>query len=155
MNDTATVAHAVSGADYATVTAASVAVTVADDETVSTVVALSVAPATLSESDGGDGTVTVTATLNQAPRDVATVLTLSVGESSDTAVEGTDYATVEEFLVDDQRQPDHRHGNVSVEPHRRRPGRRRRKPDESTAAVTGLSGDGGVGDDQRRRHGRE
>ena len=98
LNDTATVAHAVSGADYATVTAASVAVTVADDETVSTVVALSVAPATLSESDGAT-VVTVTATLNQAPRDVATVLSLSVGESSDTAVEGTDYATVSNVLL--------------------------------------------------------
>ena len=73
MNDTATVAHAVSGADYATVTAASVAVTVADDETVSTVVALSVAPATLSESAAAT-VVTVTATLNEAPRNVATVL---------------------------------------------------------------------------------
>ena len=98
LNDTATVAHAVSGADYATVTAASVAVTVADDETVSTVVALSVAPATLSESDGAT-TVTVTATLNQAPRSVATVLSLSVGESSDTALEGTDYATVSNLLL--------------------------------------------------------
>ena len=98
LNDTATVAHAVSGADYATVTAASVTVTVADDETVSTVVALSVAPATLSESAAAT-VVTVTATLNQAPRNVATVLTLSVGESSDTAVEGTDYATVSNVLL--------------------------------------------------------
>ena len=93
LNDTATVTHAVSGADYATVTAASVTVTVSDDETVSTGVALSVAPATLSESAAAT-TITVTATLNQAPRNVATVLTLSVGESSDTAVEGTDYTTV-------------------------------------------------------------
>ena len=98
LNDTATVAHAVSGADYATVTAASVAVTVADDETVSTVVALSVAPATVSESDGAT-VVTVTATLNEAPRSVATVLSLSVGESSDTALEGTDYATVGNVLL--------------------------------------------------------
>ena len=98
LNDTATVTHAVSGADYATVTAASVTVTVADNETVSTVVALSVAPATVTESDGAT-VVTVTATLNQAPRNVATVLTLSVGESSDTAVEGTDYATVSNLLL--------------------------------------------------------
>ncbi len=98
LNDTATVAHAVSGADYATVTAASVAVTVADNETVSTGVVLSVAPATVSES-AAVTTVTVTATLNQAPRNVATVLTLSVGESSDTAVEGTDYATVNNLLL--------------------------------------------------------
>ena len=98
LNDTATVAHAVSGADYATVTAASVAVTVADDETVSTVVALSVAPATVSESAAAT-TITITATLNQAPRNVATVLTLSVGDSSDTALEGTDYATVNNVLL--------------------------------------------------------
>ena len=93
LNDTATLSHAVSGADYGTVTAASVAVTVTDDETVSTGVVLSVDPSTLSES-AGPTTVRVTATLNQAPRNVGTALTLSVGESGDTAVEGTDYGTV-------------------------------------------------------------
>ena len=93
LNDTATLSHAVSGADYGTVTAASVAVTVRDDETVSTVVALTVNPSMLSESAVAT-TITITASLNQAPRNVATVLSLSVGESGDTAVEGTDYATV-------------------------------------------------------------
>ena len=93
LNDTATLAHAVSGADYGTVTAASVAVTVRDDETVSTSVALSVNPSRLSEGAGATE-ITITASLNQAPRNVATVLSLSVGESGDTAVEGTDYATV-------------------------------------------------------------
>ena len=43
LNDTATLSHAVSGADYGTVTAAAVTVTVSDDETVSTGVVLSVA----------------------------------------------------------------------------------------------------------------
>ena len=98
VNDTATVRHAVSGADYATVTAASVTVTVSDDETVSTGVALTAAPATLSEN-AATTTVTVTATLNQAPREVATVLNVNVGDSSDTAAEGTDYATVGNFLL--------------------------------------------------------
>ena len=93
LNDTATVSHAVSGADYGTVTAASVAVTVTDDETVSTGVVLSVNPSRLSEGAGATE-ITITATLNQAPRNVATVLSLSVGESGDTALEGTDYATV-------------------------------------------------------------
>ena len=93
LNDTATLSHAVSGADYGTVTASSVAVTVSDDETVSTGVVLSVNPATLTEG-GGAKVITITATLNQAPRAVATVLTLSVGAASDTAVEGTDYGTV-------------------------------------------------------------
>ena len=36
VNDTATVTHAVAGGDYGTVTASDVAVTVTDDETVST-----------------------------------------------------------------------------------------------------------------------
>ena len=93
LNDTATLSHAVSGADYGTVTASSVAVTVSDDETVSTGVVLSVNPATLTEG-GGAKVITITATLNQAPRAVATVLTLSVGAASDTALEGTDYGTV-------------------------------------------------------------
>ena len=90
-NDAATIRHAVTGADYATVTAASVTVTVTDDETVSTGVVLTVAPVTVSEN-AATTTVTVTATLNQAPRNVATVV--SVGGSGDTAAEGTDYATV-------------------------------------------------------------
>ena len=93
LNDTATLSHAVSGADYGTVTAASVTVTVRDDETVSTVVVLTVDPTRLSEGAGATE-ITITASLNQAPRNVATVLTLSVGESGDTAVEGTDYGTV-------------------------------------------------------------
>ena len=38
VNDTATIAHAVTGADYATVTAASVTVTVADNDTATVVV---------------------------------------------------------------------------------------------------------------------
>ena len=87
LNDTATLSHAVSGADYGTVTAASVTVTVRDDETVSTV-----NPSRLSEGAGATE-ITITASLNQAPRNVAT-LSLSVGESGDTAVEGTDYGTV-------------------------------------------------------------
>ena len=98
LNDTATLAHAVSGADYGTVTAASVAVTVDDDDTASTVVALTVNPTRLSEGAGATE-IEVTASLNQAARNVATALTLSVGESGDTAVEGTDYGTVSGFSL--------------------------------------------------------
>ena len=50
VNDTATVAHTVSGPDYGTVTAEDIAVTVGDDETVSTGVTLTVAPATLAKA---------------------------------------------------------------------------------------------------------
>ena len=98
VNDTATVAHTVSGADYGTVTASDVSVTVTDDETVSTEVTLTVDPATLDEGDGAT-TVTVTGTLNGGTRDAATAVTVSVGASDDSAVEGTDYATVEDLTL--------------------------------------------------------
>ena len=96
--DTATVAHTVSGADYGTVTADDIAVTVGDDETVSSEVTLTVDPATLDEGDGGT-TVTVTGTLNGGTRNAATAVTVSVGASDDSAVEGTDYATVEDLTL--------------------------------------------------------
>ena len=67
VNDTATVAHTVSGSDYGTVTADDIAVTVGDDETVSTEVTLTVDPAALDEDDSAT-TVTVTGTLNGGTR---------------------------------------------------------------------------------------
>ena len=67
-------AHAVTGADYATVTAASVTVTVTDDETVSTAGGVDGGTGRRSQKSAATTTVTVTATLNQAPRNVATVL---------------------------------------------------------------------------------
>ena len=67
--------------------------TVTDDETVSTGVVLSVNPETVSE-DAGATVVTVTGTLNHAPRLAETVVTLTVGATTDTATEGTDYGTI-------------------------------------------------------------
>ncbi len=93
VNDTAVVTHAVSGADYGTVTAADVSVTVSDDETVSTGVVLSVNPEKVSE-DAVTTTVTVTGTLDHAPRLADTVVTVTVGDAGDAATEGTDYGTV-------------------------------------------------------------
>ena len=94
-NDTATLTHTVSGADYGAhgVTAADVTVTVSDDETASTRVALAVSGETVDEAAGATE-VTVTATLDSAPRSSATDITVSVGAVGDMATEGTDYATV-------------------------------------------------------------
>ena len=92
-NDTARVSHAVSGADYEDETAPDVSVTVSEDETASTMVVLSVDTETVTE-DAGPSTVTVTATLNHAPRTVNTVVTVTVGDSNDAAIEGTDYETI-------------------------------------------------------------
>ena len=94
-DDTATVSHVVAGADYGSngETADDVAVTVGDDETASTEVALTVSPATVAES-AEETTVTVVATLNNAPRTADTAVTVTVGAAGDLAAEGTDYATV-------------------------------------------------------------
>jgi len=80
--DTATVENAVSGADYGEngETAASVSVTVSDDDTPSTVVRLSISADSVREG-GGAQRFTVTAELNAAPEPVDTEveLTLSAG----------------------------------------------------------------------------
>ena len=96
-NDTATIVHSISGADYEAnkVTAGDVSVTVDDDETALT---LTVSPASLDEHRRG-AVVTVTAALDGATRDAPTTLTLSVGAADDAATEGTDYAMVSDLIL--------------------------------------------------------
>ena len=96
-NDTATIVHSISGADYEAnkVTAGDVSVTVDDDETALT---LTVSPASLDEHRRG-AVVTVTAALDGATRDAPTTLTLSVGAAGDAATEGTDYAMVSDLIL--------------------------------------------------------
>ena len=74
------------------------ALTLTDDETASTEVTLSVNPASVGEADAATA-VTVTATLNGAARGSATAVTVAVGYTGDSATEGTDYATVSDFMV--------------------------------------------------------
>ena len=95
IDDTVSLSHsaASSDGDYQAIAITGVTVTVSDNETVSSGVVLSVNPAMLAEG-GGAKLIAVTATLNHAPRAVATALSLSVGASGDTALEGTDYATI-------------------------------------------------------------
>ena len=99
-DDEATVEHEVSGGDYGSngVTAADVAVTVDDDETASAKLTLSVEPPSVAE-DAGETEVTVTGRLDGAPLTSATEVAVSVGASDDTAMEGTDYATVGELTL--------------------------------------------------------
>ena len=96
VNDAARIAHAVSGGDYASTAADTVDVTVEDDETASTGVALSVNVDEVSEADN-DTTVTVTARLNGGSRPANTVVTVSVG--SGTATSGTDFEAVTNFTI--------------------------------------------------------
>ncbi len=83
-------------ADGLTVTGT--ALTIADDETVSTGVTLTVVPASVGENAGATG-VTVTATLDEDARPAETAVTVAVGAAGDGAAEGTDYATVSDFTV--------------------------------------------------------
>ena len=73
-----------------------------EDDTESTGVTLSVSPTSVAENAvGADRTVTVTATLNEAafPPDDSTDVTVSLGETGDSATEGTDYTAVADFTV--------------------------------------------------------
>ena len=97
-DDTASIAHDVSGADYASETAGGVSVTVNDDETASTGVTLSVNPSSVAE-DAPPTTIRVTGTLNAAVSTSDTTLTVSVGQTSDSATSGTDYTGVSDFTL--------------------------------------------------------
>ena len=93
-DDTAEITHTVRGGDYASESAKPVDVTVIDDETASTTVTLSVDPAAVAEEVGGRE-ITVTGTLDQAPRAQATAVTVSV--AGDTATAAADFAAVADF----------------------------------------------------------
>ena len=92
----AAVGHTVSGADYGSVRAAPVAVTVRDDETASSGIELVPDPTSVAES-GGERIITVTARLDAAPRAAATAVQVEI--AAGTATPGEDYAVVEAFAV--------------------------------------------------------
>ena len=94
-DDAATVSHAPSGGGYDAVTVADVAVTVEDDDTASTAVALSVVPETVDE-DAGATAVEVTATLDAAPRTSDTDVSVTVSAGTAAA---DDFATVPGFTL--------------------------------------------------------
>ena len=95
-DDTAVIGHTVSGADYGGVTAASVEVSVDDDETASSGVTLTVSPESVSEGAAAT-TITVTASLNGGTRGEATPVAVTV--ESGTAESGTDFAAVAGFTI--------------------------------------------------------
>ena len=93
--DSATVEHAVSGADYgaAAVPAERVSVTVTDDDVPSTEVVLKLSTDTLREG-GGRTQVTVTGELDAAPRNAVTAVTLDLEGVAGGAQEGADFAAI-------------------------------------------------------------
>ena len=70
----------------------------ADDDTVSTRLGLSVRPASVSEG-AARRDVTVTGRLDAGARETETVVTVAVGAAGDTARSGTDYASVSDFRL--------------------------------------------------------
>ena len=79
-------------------TVESAELTLEDDDAASSSVSLSVDPRSVSE-DAGPAVFAVTATLDGAPRQEATPVTVSVGAADDSAVSGTDYATAPGFVL--------------------------------------------------------
>ena len=72
--------------------------TITDDDSASTEVVLSVSLTSVAEDAAGTS-VTVTGTLDGAARTEATTVTVSIGAGTDTATEGTDYATVDDLTL--------------------------------------------------------
>ena len=94
-------AETISVAGRTTVSGLSVSgteLTITDDDSASTEVELSVSLRSVSENAGGSP-VTVTGTLDGGARTDATTVTVSVGATADSATEGTDYATVNDFTL--------------------------------------------------------
>ncbi|MCY4156527.1 MAG: hypothetical protein OXF66_03700, partial [Gammaproteobacteria bacterium] len=89
------------GNDYDGITVDAVALTVADDDDAPTGIALSTAPSTVAENAATAATVTVTATVTGGTTYGAeTTVTVTVGDSDDTATSGEDYAAVTSFDID-------------------------------------------------------
>ena len=126
------IGHAVSGGDYGSVIAASVAVTADDDETVSSGVTLSVSPESVSEGASAT-TVTVTASLNGGTRGEATPVSVTVG--SGTATSGTDFAAVVGFMISIPANTQSRTGTFTLTPTQDMD-----EPDETVKADGTVSG---------------
>ena len=94
--ESATITLKVSGADYSGLPDMVVPVDVTDDDRRSTEVRLSTDVPTVAEGEGA-ATVTVTAELNRATRDVPTPVRVSV--AGGTASAGSDYEALEGFVV--------------------------------------------------------
>ena len=150
--DTATIEHTVSGADYGSVVADDVAVTVTEDDRVSTKVTLTVSAPTVAESAGATQ-VTVTGELNGIPLAAATVVTVSVGASGDAATEGTDYTGVSDLTLTIPAGQTSATVDFTLTP-------ANDDIDEADEALTiggtvqGLTVTNGRGDDHRQRHAR-
>ena len=140
IDDAAVIGNTVSGGDYGAVAAASVDVTVDDDEPVSTGVILTVSPKRVSEGASAT-TVTVTARLNGGTRGDATPVAVTVG--SGTATSGTDFAAVAGFTISIPANTQSHTGHLHADADAGHGGRAGRDGDgERHDDGVGLHGDG-------------
>ena len=95
--DSATINHAVAGADYEGTSAGQVSVTVSDDDVDSSAILLQVSHDSVPE--GGAREVTVTGELNASPRDTDTVVTLTLEADSAQAEDFNAIAPVELVII--------------------------------------------------------
>ena len=97
-DELASITHSVVGGDYASVTAGQVSVTLRDDETASTRIALSLDRVEVEEA-ANSAVLQVTAALDSAPLTSDTEIILSVGSPGDTAEAGIDYAGLADLTL--------------------------------------------------------
>ena len=135
-----------SGGGYGTSDASVVLVSVTDDDTESTSVALSVTPADPVGENAGDTTLTVTAKLDEAARTEDTVVSVSV--SAGTATAPDDFAAVADFNVTIDAGSSSGTADFHLHPRRRR--RRRGRRDRQHR----RHDRGPVGHDDHRHHHR-
>ena len=136
---TATVTHTVSAAatDYASVTASAVTVTVTDDDGPPTGIRLTVDVPSVAEDAVAAATITVTAAVaGGSAFDAQRTVVVSVGEATDTATEGTDYATVANFDIVIPKGAKSATGNFSLAP-------TDDDVDEGTGETVGVAGTSG------------
>ena len=95
--DSATINHAVAGADYEGTSAGQVSVTVSDDDVDSSAILLQVSHDSVPE--GAPSQVTVTGELNASPRDTDTVVTLTLEADSAQAEDFNAIAPVELVII--------------------------------------------------------
>ena len=122
------------------------------NNTASTAVALTLSPSSVAESAGATS-MTVTGTLDGAPRSADTTVTVSVGDSGDGAAEGTDYAAVDDVTLTIDAGETSGTANFSLTPTDDD-----LDEDDETLSIAGRDRcggprrDAGDGDDRRRRH---
>ena len=95
-DDSATIEHEVSGADYASASADDVSVTVSDDDLSSAIVTLSADTVTVHEH-AGTTTITLSAVLDELVGESRLDLVIHVGTEDDSAIEGMDYIAVQDI----------------------------------------------------------